>query len=100
MAQENLIGDVAQALGTKCEIIYNKLASAINQDQFKKTNSGQITVENKLDSDDVKDLTWSLANICRGGFKTVEHWDQYLQAFNAFSQCINFDNQDIWTEAW
>jgi hypothetical protein len=100
MAQENLIGDVAQALASKCDIIYKKLASAINQDQFKKTPNGKIIVENKMDSDDVKDLTWALANICRGGFKTAEKWEQYLVAFNAFSQCINFDNQDIWTEAW
>lgn len=100
MAQENLIGDVALALTEKCDIVYNKLNSAINQEQIRKDANGQIICDSKSDSDDVKDLTWSLANICRGGFKTAEHWEQYLLAFNAFSKCIHFDNTDIWTEAW
>ena len=99
MAQENLIGAVANALTDKCEAIYSKLTSAVNQDDFQKTEDGHITMNSKTDSDDVKDLTWSLANICRGGFKTVEHWEQYLVAFNAFSQCISFNNQEIWSEA-
>ncbi|KAL9556260.1 hypothetical protein PS6_002422 [Mucor atramentarius] len=99
MAQEDLIGGVADALAEKCEIVYNKLNSAINQEHITKDDHGQIVCNSKTDTDDVKDLTWSLANICRGGFKTAEHWKQYLKAFNAFSQCIHFDNNDIWSEA-
>lgn len=100
MAQENLIGDIAQALIQKCDIIYNKLNSAIHSDQYKKSDKGYIIVDNKADRDDIKDLTWSLANICRGGFKTAEHWEQYLNAFEAFSRCVTFENQEIWSEAW
>lgn len=99
MAQENLIGGVADALAEKCEIVYNKLNSAINQEHITKGDQGQIVCNSKSDTDDIKDLTWSLANICRGGFKTAEHWEQYLKAFNAFSQCIHFDNHEIWSEA-
>lgn len=71
----------------------------MNGEQFKKTQDGKIIVNSKIDNDDVKDLTWALANICRGGFKTAEHWEQYLLAFNAFSQCVSFHNQEIWSEA-
>ncbi|KAI8641491.1 armadillo-type protein [Parasitella parasitica] len=99
MAQGNLIGIVAFALAEKCEIVYNKLSSAINQELITNNDQGQIVCNSKSDTDDVKDLTWSLANICRGGFKTAEHWEQYLLAFDAFSQCVHFDNSDIWTEA-
>lgn len=93
MAQENLIGDIAQALGQKCDTI-------TSSGQYKRSDKGCIIVENKADRDDVKDLTWSLANICRGGFKTAEHWEQYLHAFDAFSKCVSFENVDIWSEAW
>ncbi|CEP14047.1 hypothetical protein [Parasitella parasitica] len=99
MAQENLIGIIALALTEKCEIVYSKLNLAMNQGRITKNDQGQIVCNSKSDTDDVKDLTWSLANICRGGFKTAEHWEQYLVAFNAFSQCVHFDNSDIWTEA-
>ncbi|KAI9469915.1 MAG: armadillo-type protein [Benjaminiella poitrasii] len=99
MAQSNLIGDVAQALLTKCEIVYNKLNADLDEEQLPIDDRSQIRCKSKEDSDDVKDLTWSLANICRGGFKTVEHWEQYLEAVNAFSLCIHFDNEEIWTEA-
>jgi hypothetical protein len=100
MAQENLIGDVAQALAQKCEMIDHKLATEMNQNQYRRTIEGHVIVDNKVDRDDVKDLTWSLANICRGGFKTAEHWEQYLHAFDAFSMAINYVHPDIWTEAW
>lgn len=100
MAQENLIEDIALALSQKCDIVYNKLNSNLDQEQIQKGDHDQIICKSKTDSDDVKDLTWSLANICRGGFRTAEHWKQYLYAFNAFSQCIHFDNQEIWSEAW
>ncbi|KAI7907269.1 armadillo-type protein [Cokeromyces recurvatus] len=99
MAQSNLISDIAQALTIKCEIVYNKLNAELDQEQIPIDERGQIRCKSKEDSDDVKDLTWSLANICRGGFKTIEHWEQYLVAVNAFSQCIHFDNEEIWTEA-
>ncbi|KAI7893062.1 armadillo-type protein [Mucor mucedo] len=99
MAQENLIGDVAEALTEKCESIAYKLANGINAEQYRTTLDGYIIVEDKVDRDDVKDLTWSLANICRGGFKTVEHWEQYLHAFDAFSVAINYVHKDIWREA-
>lgn len=100
MAQENLIGDVAQALAQKCEMIAHKLSSGLDQDQYRLTLDDHIVVDNKVDRDDIKDLTWSLANICRGGFRTVEHWEQYLHAFDAFSMAINFVHNEIWTEAW
>ncbi|GAA5796160.1 hypothetical protein HPULCUR_001529 [Helicostylum pulchrum] len=96
MAQENLIGDIAQALGQKCDTI---CSNSTGSDQYKRSDKGCIIVENKADRDDVKDLTWSLANICRGGFKTAEHWEQYLHAFDAFSKCVSFENVDIWSEA-
>ncbi|CAO3618952.1 unnamed protein product [Mucor hiemalis] len=99
MAQDQLIGDLAQALIEKCEIIYKNLTSDTNQENAYQVSNEQIIVNNKIDSDDVKDLTWALANICRGGFKTAEHWEQYLLSFNAFSRCIHFNNQEIWSEA-
>lgn len=99
MAQDQLIGDLAQALIEKCEIIYKNLTSDTNQENAYQVSNEQIIVNNKIDSDDVKDLTWALANICRGGFKTAEHWEQYLLSFNAFSKCIHFNNQEIWSEA-
>ncbi|KAI8379001.1 armadillo-type protein [Blakeslea trispora] len=99
MAHDNLIGDIAQALSDKCHMIATKLQSAINQDRISQDDQGQIICHSKPDAEDIKDLTWSLANVCRGGFRTVEHWEQYLIAFQAFSQCINFENRDIWSEA-
>ncbi|KAI8047461.1 armadillo-type protein [Thamnidium elegans] len=96
MVQENLIGDIAQALGQKCDSICSKLTSS---DQYRQSDKGSIIVDNKADRDDVKELTWSLANICRGGFKTAEHWEQYLQAFDAFSKSVSFESIDIWSEA-
>lgn len=101
MAQENLIGDVAHALTEKCQSIAHKLANNTNTtEHYRTTVDGHIIVDNKVDRDDVKDLTWSLANICRGGFKTVEHWEQYLHAFDAFSVAVNYVHPEIWGEAW
>lgn len=100
MALEEIIGDVAQTLSNKCELIYQKLISVIHAQEIYEDNEGHIVCNNKTDSDDVKDLTWSLSNLCRGGFRTSEHWKQYLAAFTAFSYCIFFNNNDVWTEAW
>lgn len=94
IANEHVIGNVAQALSDKCDWIYQNLMH--QQDVYE----GHITCKDKTDSDDVKDLTWSLSNLCRGGFKTSEHWEQYLLAFSAFSNTIFFNNQDVWTESW
>lgn len=89
MAKLNVISDVAYALLDKCDFVY------------KQAVPGETTTfQTKRDNDDVKDLTWSLSNLCRGGFKTAEYWEQYLAAFNAFSQCIFFENNAIWSEAW
>lgn len=101
MANHHIIDSVAQALISKCQIVFSKAASPIHEDHVTRSNTGLIMFQNsKSDTDDVKDLTWSLANICRGGFKTIEHWEQYLTAFLAFCQSIMFDNQEIWSEAW
>lgn len=70
------------------------------EEQNRSNDDGYITIQIKRDAADIRDLTWALSNICRGGFKTVEHWKQYIAAFSAFSQCINFENESIWTEAW
>ncbi|KAI8971650.1 armadillo-type protein [Mycotypha africana] len=98
MAQEGLIGDIAAALNFKCDTIYANLNGTLNLQDVKHT-AGDVILDDKADLDDVRDLTWSLANVCRGGFKTVEHWQQYRTAFDALSQCINFHHDDIWTEA-
>lgn len=90
MAKLDIIGDIARALLEKCEPVCS------NQHIIEGTNT---IYDNKRDNDDIKDLAWSLSNLCRGGFKTLEFWEQYLLAFNAFTRCLFFDNNKVWSEA-
>jgi hypothetical protein len=94
MAKLNVIGDVATSLLQKCELVYQQILQNPELDQNK------IIFRNKRDCDDVKDLTWSLSHLCRGGYQTAEYWEQFLFAFDALSQCLFFEIPIIWSDSW
>ncbi|CAM0138670.1 unnamed protein product [Umbelopsis sp. WA50703] len=48
---------------------------------------------------DVRVLTWTVSNMCRGGFKTKELWQLYIPAFEVLSDMTLLDDVEICTDA-
>ncbi|KAH8551855.1 armadillo-type protein [Umbelopsis sp. PMI_123] len=48
---------------------------------------------------DVRVLTWTISNMCRGGFKTKELWQLYIPAFEILSEMTLLDDPEICTDA-
>ncbi|KAI8098666.1 armadillo-type protein [Halteromyces radiatus] len=86
------IGAVANVLDSVCDEIMD---DAIERSY----SSGRVTIRDHDLCIDVKALTWSLSNMCRGGFRTADYWDMYLPAFYSLSQCAIFDHKDIWIDS-
>ncbi|KAI7863273.1 armadillo-type protein [Spinellus fusiger] len=76
--------------------IYNSIFDQV-QEHF--NVYGKIYIDDPDISTNVKALVWSLANMSRGGFKTVEHWSGYCPVFDILAKLIHFEHKDILTDA-
>ncbi|KAI8876356.1 ARM repeat-containing protein [Backusella circina FSU 941] len=92
LANNNFINDLSKVLLLKLSNINPLLISQHEDTEVATLMPGE-------DYDQIKNLTWSLGTLCRGGFKTSEHWEQYLTAFYALREVVYLDNSPIWMEA-